>query len=241
MSLGISKETKTTTAKEFKPLQSVNGGLCIGTLKSVDVTEYEVDKDSKLVDFVGKKANRIQFVFEEVVKTAGVAPAIYVHSYNFLEHTNAHRDGILDGMFQTIKHLIGVYRGGEDKITEADYAKLTLGLEATSNPTPDELLAAYKKFFTGVKEVMDSTGFIGKSVWMKLLYSIKGKVIKDGRVAFTSYPGEGLIELVKTGIKPELSVRVNRGESIDPHVTPVSPIAKIPTSEEQIPDFLQKQ
>jgi len=233
----INKETRTTTAKEFKVSPEVNNGLAIGILDNVEVSTFTVKDDAKWIDYRGKEAVRLSLIFKEVPKEAGVEAGIYIHSYNFIDHSNTDRNKFIAGMFQTIKHIIGVYKGGVENITDAEYAYLKLDLEDAKNYTAEEIIAAYTKFFNGVKTVIDGCTTKDIKVWMKLLLYIKGSNVNGGKLGFTSYPGEGLIELYKQDVEPSLTIRIARQESIIPR-SDSAPTSPIGDGEIKRPSFL---
>ncbi len=224
----ISKETKGTSAKLIKPTPSKYNGLVLMMLTSVTVSYVEAkDASGEWGIFIGKQIPKLNFNFVEVVDEKGAKPGVYSYTRTPVAYNpnSSDKDWWFTQTIQMVKHLIDVYTNEQwnDAYTEL----LSLELK-DEEMTGDEILAAFDKFFKGIATVFngdeklklpciykDANGK-AKTIWGKLLLYVKVKAINNGNFGFTSYPGEGVIELYVPGVKPSLTINIAKGESILP-------------------------
>lgn len=235
MAKGISNETRGAALKKFKPTPERNGGLCIGTLVDVTVGEAEIKDDSPMESFRGHSVPRLNFTFESRLDPKGVKPSVYNHSFLAIEHTpdslTSEGDWRWRQLSQTIKHFLDVYRNNAE-LTKEEVEKLAVDFVDEEDGVfveqpADVVIAAYRKFFENIvsmfkpegKAIYKDVNGKDKLVWMKLLLDVKGNQVNRGDYGFSGYPGEGLIELYQDGVKPSISIQINKGENIIPRVT----------------------
>ena len=223
---GITKETRGTSSKPIKADPTKFNGLVLMMLASVTVTDIEAkDANGEWAEFIGKKIPKLNFNFVEVNDEKGVKAGVYVYARTPIAHVpnSDEKDWWFNQTTQMIKHFIDVYTNEEWNDEWDELLSLDL---AEGEMKPDDVLAAYRKFFEGVALVFngdtkkklpcifkDAKGK-AKVVWGKLLLYIKGKKINNGNFGFPGYPGEGVIELYLPNTKPSLSINVAKGESI---------------------------
>jgi hypothetical protein len=263
MAKGITNETRGSSLKKFKPNPSKYGGLCIGALVDVTVSEAQVKDDSNMSSFQGKTVPRLNFVFESRMDAAGVKKSTYIHSYLPIEHTpeslnvDAWR---WDTMSQTVKHLLDVFRE-EKPLTPEEEAMLVVDFVDEEDgmfvEQPAEVvIEAYKKFFNNIvalfnpegKAIFKDANGKDKVIWMKLILDRKGKPVNNGDYGFSGYPGEGLIELYKEKVPPSISINIPKGENIIPKpltaAAPPTPTGQgasaSQTGDTDVPDFMRQ-
>jgi len=217
MAKGITKDTRSVSLKKFVPNPEINNGLVKAVLTDVTIGEAEIKQDSSWELFRGKKVPRLSFIFEEFDHDKDLEPCRHIHSYtaypmdaNIPERENWQWNQIA----QTLKHLIDVF--SEDDFKD-EYAEL-LALDDTKTDFEGQL-EEWTKFMNGVATVFKGDGkklpaLVGKKAWLKLLLTFKGKVVNNGDFGFPQYPGDGIVELYKEGVKPSLRVNVTKGEGI---------------------------
>lgn len=266
MSKGISNETKTVTLKKFKPNAKLNDGLNVGCLVDVVVSTAEIKDDSPMDSFRGMSIPRLSFIFESRMDAPGVKKSTYIHSYLPLEHTpeslQTGEGGTAwrwDQMSQFIKHLLDVYRDNKP-LTEEEEKALTVDFIDEQDglfieQPADVVVAAYKKFFDNIallfkpadKAIWLNADGKEKIIWIKLLMSIKGKLINNGEFGIPGYIGEGVVELYIKGVPPNIGIKFGKGESIE--AAPAVAAAPAPGSgggvtvnvaTSDIPDFMRK-
>jgi hypothetical protein len=251
MARGITKETRSGSFRKFKPVPEKHYGLNIAVLHSVTVTKHIAKEDSKQESFRGLEVPRITFEFREFTKDE---PAIFYHSYNALELDRESTTMLEDAMFQMTNHFISAFK---HDITDEEYT--LLNMTATENSKPSEVLADYNKFFDGVAKIFNE-GNNGKAIfkndkdeprviYLKLLMYqlIKGQssLVNKGDFGIPMFVGEGIVELYRKDIKPNLAINIAKGESIIPREATSSiaksakPANSSPVSEDDIPDDLK--
>lgn len=270
MAKGISNETRGVSPKKFRPNPRVDGGLCKAALVDVLITTADVKDDSPMESFRGHAVPRLNFIFESKLDAPGVKKSVYIHSYLPIEHTP---ESLLDGeggtawkwnqMSQTIKHILDVFRNNAP-LTPEEEAKLLVDFtdEVDGVFVPQEsevVIAAYQKFFDNVVSLfkpgekaifVDDKG-TPKVVWIKLLVSMKGKLVNQGDAGFPGYIGDGIIELYFPNVEPSISIKLAKGESIeDTPTTKAAPMGGIAAGSgvvagasvvaKDIPEFMRK-
>jgi len=269
-SFGIKKDTRGASSLKFKLSPEQYDGLQLGCLKEVTKGEasYGDSQKGHFAEFAGKTVPTVNFVFEGVPAVGSKVAPLYIHSYKpmpIIAGTNEYA-WFYDSMFQTIKHFIDVLSG--DKFRDEYENLLNLAVNLEEGMTFEDLVEVYEEFIDGILTVFNGKDELPSLIkdengnpiliWMKMLlyYNAKGvtKEVNNGNAGFTGYPGEGLIELYVDGVKPNLRIQVEKGESIIPKVktsnapnAPLSqstgvPSATAPTGGVQgsaIPSFMQ--
>jgi len=267
MAKGITNETRSVGLKKFKPSPEIRNGLCIGTLVDVNVGVAKIKNDSSMETFRNLEIPRLNFVFESRLDPEGVKTSTYIHSFLAIEHTP---ESIIDGkdgglwrwnqLSQTIKHLLDVYRNNAP-FTENELKMLSVDFEDEVDGVFKEqpasiVIAAYTKFFNNIvklfkpgdKAIYKDANGKDIIVWMKLLLDIKGYFVNNGDFGFSSYPGEGLIEIYHQNIPPSLSINIAKGENIIPKASGAAPAKAVavtpimnnnPIQQANTPSFLR--
>jgi len=219
MARGITKETRSKAAKQFSPSMDINKGLSLAYL-TWDLTTREVSADSKQTSFIGLERPTLRFIFTGVTEKENEEAPIYIHSYSPVEDDEPSRETIEDGMFQMLKHFLETILGRELQDKEYDL----LILDIPENPSGEDVLAGYKKFFEGVLTILEpvSKEELRKKelYWVKLLRYVtttKGlREVNRGNVGLPAFPGTGVIEKYVSGIEPSLEINIAKGEKIEP-------------------------
>lgn len=242
MGKGITKETRTKSAKLFKPTMDLYNGLCLAKLADVQLEEYEVKDTDSNESFRGLKAPRLTLHFVEVGGEGD--PANYWHTWFAVDQAKESRLVELaeSSMFSQMKHILEELKGAE--LTDEEYAKLQLGLEEGKVYSGEEVLAEYKEFFR--KYMILVKEHLNKKVWLKLLrynyYNGKlNPVARGNNVGFPTFVGSGFIELYKEGVNPGLKIEVHKGESIEEiNITQVATTPQTATaSQDNLPSFMK--
>ena len=264
MPKAINNETRGAAQKKFKPVPELNGGLCIGALVDVSITDAIIKPDSPMESFRNMTVPRLNFVFESRLDPPGVKPAIYVHSYLPIEHTPSSVSTTDGGDWQWRSMSSGIFHMREVLVDgaaltpeqEAELAVDFPDVDASGMYLPcdsEAVVAAYRKFFEGVVKLFKPgdkaiyKDINGKDIilWIKLLLDINGKKMNNGDYGFALFPGEGYIEKFKQNIKPSLSINIAKGENIVPVATLKAPTAvgKVAggttVKQDDVPDFLK--
>lgn len=169
-------------------------------------------------------------------------------------------------IFNTLKHILNVYVFQGREMTEEEEEMLTLpftDFDENMDYTlvePQVVADGYKQLFTNFKLMMDNNGkpYYKNAngnilpVWMKLLRAMKatngrnkGKWVplvnngsNMGDLAFPQFVGSGIIEIMRQGVPPTLSVDVTK-ESVIPrdYAVEVPTAAAAPAQPNVAPGF----
>lgn len=258
----INNETRSTSLKKFRPKVDVNNGLCVGALTDVNVSDVEIQTDSKFEYFRGHTVPRLNFVFESREDPKGVKPATYIQSFLPIEHSPETVDGgdkewKWDQLASMVKHIYLVFADRES-LTKEEIDKLSVEFEDVDENgnflevEPDVVIDAYRKFFHNIESLFKNgdkpiyKDASGKDVilWMKLIISFKGRNVNNGDPGFPNFPGEGVIEKKIKGVNPDLQINIAKGESITPKepvaaVPPQAPTGGVATDSKDVPSFMR--
>lgn len=231
----ISKETKSTGLIQFRlDPKAPNGGLSLGYLDKVKVTEAEYKADSKVELFRGTKVPRLNFVFRGL--ESGSNNPTYIHAFNAYDVTNeSTEEKAWDSLSQTVKHFAEVLKGSE--LTDDEYKLLVLDYKDDSR---EEVVKGFTTFFNNIVLLFEG-GKVGNKtypslirkddkkikLWLKLLLYLNGKEVNQGNPGMPFYPGEGLIEVFVDRIQPKLRIRIEKGEDIEAKKRVVRPAVPI--------------
>jgi hypothetical protein len=228
----ISKETRGAAPKLIIPDPAVNKGLVVTFIKSVEVVDVEVSNaDGAWKDFDGHKVPKLVINFIEIPSIKGKVAGSYPWTMSPIPHipNSTTYDWWFDSNQQMIKHFIDAFIGADN--FKDEYEKLlSIDLDDTKELPVETVLDAHRKFYEGVATVFNGDGkklesiFKDKDgnsypVWTKLLLYVKNNKVNGGNFGFPSYPGDGVIELVRKGYEPSISIKIAKGESIIPRDT----------------------
>jgi hypothetical protein len=216
MSIVINKETKTTGERQFTPKPTLFNGLSLGKLVEVTVSELDtIDASSKWISFRGHKPPRLSFKFVEVTKDE---PGVYRHTFIPIDFKGEKVKEKHDAFTSTIGHFLEVIRGNKNvELITKDEKGVLVDLD---NLEGQALIDTWTRFFKDI-----AASFINKDgklygedgmYWMKLLLYIKGKPVNNNNPGLAMYPGEGVLERFVEGKPAQLSIKIEKGESIIP-------------------------
>lgn len=253
---GISNETRSASQRKFHiSMIDKTTGLFVGALEDVkvDYMDFKDGDDSKST-FKGLKVPRLSFHFSSLDVNASQRAHVY-KTFTPVESTVNTMPGgteawkVEGAILGYIKHFLDVYFLKGRELTESEVESLILPLDDVTedgefNPLEqEEVVKAYETLFVNVAKLFN-TGNAGKPVyksdkgtpiitWLKLLSCYKAKNawkhIDNGNLGFSSFVGEGVIEIKKDGSAP-LMVINGAIESVSNKVE-----AKAPTTLPQIP------
>lgn len=239
--IGFSRESRTTSLKEFAPNIQTLGGLCAGAIINFNVGEADFT-NSKSEFWTGHKVPRLSIQIESRLDPDGVKKSYYQESFMPPAWTpDLLPDGKLNFRLGSdeskLGHILEAIKGSfsdPEKWSDEEMASLTTGLELVGedkmfiNKSPEEVIAAYQKFYTNIVKIIEAGGKPAyrnaegkpKVYWIKLLYTIKGSPVNRGKLGFPNYADTGFIEeIIYVGgqpVKPSIKIQVNKQESIDP-------------------------
>ena len=244
--IGFSRDSRTTSLKEFAPNASHLGGLSAGAI--INFTLGEADfTNSKSEFWTGHKVPRLSIQIESRLDPDGVKKSYYTDSFMPPAWTP---DLLPDGKLSfrlgsdesKLGHILEAIKGSfaDPKAwTDEQIAMLTTDLElqdadkAFVSRDPEEVIAAYTKFYQAIVDIIENGGKpvyrdangIPKVYWLKLLYTVKGAPVNNGKVGFPNYADTGFIEeatkVAGQWAQPSIKIQVNKQESIDPATVPV--------------------
>lgn len=240
--IGFTRESRTTSLKEFTPNAERFGGLCAGAIINFSVGEADFTT-SKSEFWTGYKVPRLSIQIESRLDPDGVKKAYYQESFMPPAWTpDLLPDGrlkfILPSAESKLGHMLEAIKGSfadDTAWSDEDMAMLTTGLELTGEDgifisrEPEEIIAAYKAFYDNIVKIVegadgkpayrDANG-LPKVYWLKLLYTVKGAPVNRGKLGFPNYADTGFIEeIVNVGgqpVQPSIKIQINKQESIDP-------------------------
>lgn len=209
-------------------------GLFMGTLKEVTVSWATIDANSTgLASFAGESIPRLNFHFTSLHASESDRRHVYSSFIPVESNTDTipggNRAWAVDQIFNYIKHYIDVYLKRELTAEEED--ALALSFEDFDENgefiTVDakDVIASYASIFTKVASIFNG-GETGKpifldasgkhvKIWMKLLRSNKSKNVwkvvgRNGDLSFPSFVGEGVIEIVKDNVAPNIKLDLSK-------------------------------
>ncbi len=242
MKVGFSRESRTTSLKEFSPNSNHLSGLCAGVITNISVGEADFT-NSKSEFWTGHKVPRLVIQFQSKFDPDGVKPSYYTESFMPPSWTP---DLLPDGKMSfrigsdesKLGHILEAIKGpfvDEKAWSDEEMAQLTTDLELATEDgefiprDPEEVAEAYKKFYSAIVAIIENEGKPlyrdangkSKAYWLKLLYTVKGSPVNNGKVGFPNYADTGFIEEVtyganKTIMAPNIKIQLNKQESIDP-------------------------
>jgi hypothetical protein len=214
---GLSTATKGVQAPSFNPTMDKYNGLNLATVV-VTVEEKEAKEDTKQLAFVGLTVPSLVFRFIQA-DADGVQPAEYVHSFRPMDYsddtlTEEKKMEIEENNMEMINHFLLVMSG--KTFDEAGYEKEGLFLDLEDGEVNGEkVLKAYKDFFTNVAKVINENPRIAKQkFWLKLIRYAKTHVLRGGAAAIGNFLQKGWVEVAKSGVESNLSIAIEKGESI---------------------------
>jgi len=238
----ITKDTRTKAPLRFKPNMKVNGGLCIGFLSKVVVDTVNIKDNSKLELYRGMEIPRISFIFEGKVKMGAEVPS-YIHSFMPPDVTDEDKfNKQWDSFAPSVKHFLEEHAKsfGQIDLTDDQYAMLELADPV--DDTPVSIIAVFKDLYDNIKilaeggegkiSVEDDKGKVSSKkvkftslirkedveilLHIKLLLYTNGREVNRGNPGLPMYVGDGLIELFRENIVPNLCIRKEKGDSVEP-------------------------
>lgn len=237
---GISNATRGTQRLKFSHLDAQSNGLFVGHIENVEVRDILIGEDT-----TGMPSFNGMHIPQLVITVASNETAEDSRKYVNLSFTavesnaettiNGKKSWQVDRIFDYLKHLLKVFVLNGREMTEEEEIALQLPFEDFDDndqyvPVDPEVVAAgWKTLFTNFAGMMngaDGTATYktkeGKilPIWFKLLRYVKnGKKawapINNGQLTFPSFVGEGIFEVVKKNVAPNLRIDTAR-EAIIP-------------------------
>jgi len=250
--VGFSRESRTTSLKEFTPNVNHLGGLCAGAITNIALGEADFT-NSKSEFWTGHTVPRLTINIESRLDPDGVKKSYYTESFMPPAWTP---DLLPDGKMSfrlgsdesKLGHILETIKGSfadSNCWTDEEMASLSTDLTLMDDDKmfisrePEEIIVAYTKFYQAIVDIIENKGkplFNDKNgkpkiYWLKLLYTVKGANINNGKVGFPSYADTGFIEEATKDAKgvwvqPTIKIQVNKQESIDPTSVAVKGKAK---------------
>jgi len=240
--VGFSRESRTTSLKEFTPNSQIYNGLCLGIITNISLGEADYTK-SKSPFWTGHKVPRLAIQIESCLDPDGVKKSYYQEAFvppawtpDLLPDAKLHFK--LGAEESKLGHILEAIKGSfTDPSCWSDevMAKLTTGLELTGEDkqfivrTPEDVAKAYTTFYQNIVDAIEAGGKPAyrdangkpKEYWLKLLYTVKDSPVNQGKLGFPNYADTGFIEEVSrdTGGQlraPAIKIQVNKQESIHP-------------------------
>lgn len=242
---GISRSTKGAAARKLEPTIGKDFDLCIGYLVKVEATTsvWEKADADGYKSFKGKAIPRISFVFQGVTDDKGEG-GIYIQSFNAVplkqdkwkyDQISSYGKTFMDTFVNELPLEVA------DKAWDAYEHMLALPIDGVTDV--DVLLGLYDTFFKNLAKVFNGGEVvIGETthvlpaitlnadgepipLWIKLLLYAGTRVVNQGNFGMPIFPGDGIIEVYRQGIEPNIKVNIAKGESIKPRETVAGPTA----------------
>ena len=228
-----------TTRMKFDHKQALPNGLFLGHLDNVEVKEVTIGEEtSGLPSFNGLSVPQIIFTFasneEDANKRKYVTLRFMAVESNSETIPGKKDEWKFNQPLDYIKHILNVYVFKNREITDEEAELLTIDYEDFDENgdylvvQPEIVIEAWKKFFNNVVNILYNDGkphykdkngkFI--TTYLKLIRYFKNgkngwKAVANGDLAFPTFVGEGVIEIVKQNTTPAIRIDVIR-EDIRP-------------------------
>lgn len=240
---GVNNETRATTRLKFDERRDANrsNGLFVGHLDNVEIRMVAIGEDvQSLPQFAGLNIPILILTFasnhEDVSQRRYVTHRMMPAESNALTIPDGKEAWKVDSVFAWMKHVLNVFVLKNREMTEEEEDALTLPFEDFDENgqyvpvEPNIVVEGWHTVFNNFVKMLDNNGKpVYKSanggivpIWMKLLRFTK--VNKEwrpvvtgkstyGDLGFTTFVGEGCIELFKQDTPPNLKIDVTK-ESI---------------------------
>ena len=240
---GVSNETQAVNQLKFHEKDATNFGLFVGHLDEVRV-DWSVNADGKT--FTGLKVPRLTLHFASMHANVNERRHVYQTLFPVESSVDTMPGGKdewrVNSVINWIKHMLDVLYLKGRPMTEAEENALVLDVDDFDEDTgeykpvePEDVIKAYAALFTNAAAMLNGTfgeNASGKpcykdangnfiKLYMKLLRHKKRKnewinVGQNGDLAFDSFIGAGVIEILKPNTPPAI-LRVDFArESITP-------------------------
>jgi hypothetical protein len=253
MTKGINNDVQATSRKKFSPNVMIDNGISRAIISGIEVTYADIENDSKMVTFRGKKIPRLVIHFESTMDKPGVKTSYYDHAYLPYEHNpdnvmNKKNAWKFDSIAQMIKHIHEVL--SERALIKEEVDLMSFPIIETENGSfveqdVDTIISGWTQWFNGIAAVFNGGYKIGDKeapsllvnadgttipLHVKLLLYSNNNEVNRGDAGLPMFPGEGVIQKIKKDIPCELRIKIEKGESIVPKAK--TPLA---TSNKNIP------
>lgn len=248
---GVSNETQATSQLKFHEKDATNFGLFIGHLDEVRV-DWSVNADGKTFTGLKVPRLTLHFASNHpnVNERRHVYQTLFPVESNVDTMPGGKDEWRVNNVLSWIKHMLDVFYLKGRTMTQEEEDALILDIDDFDESTgeykpvePEDVVKAYATLFTNAAAMLNGT--FGKtdgvakpcykdangkfiSVYMKLLRHKKRKnewinVGQNGDLAFDSFIGAGVVEIVKPNTPPAI-LRIDFArESITPKVTKKEP------------------
>lgn len=252
---GINNETRGRTRLKFDEKRDANkaNGLFIGHLDEARVDWITIDSNSTgLPSFAGLAIPVLCFVFasnEDDENVRKYVPLRFTPAESTaLTIVGGNEEWKVNSIFDWLKHIYDVFVLKGRAMTEQEEELLTLpfdDMDADGNYVPvpaEDVIAGWRVVFENFVSLLNNNGkpvyktVDGKiiPIWMKLLRYTKFKnswqpVVRGkstaGDLGFTSFVGEGCIELYKKDTAPMLKIDISKESIVHKQIAkaPVTP------------------
>ena len=231
-----------TTRLKFDHKMALPNGLFLGHIDEVSVSMVTIGEDtSGMPSFNGLEVPRLNIIFasnEDDVNKRKYAPLSFLAQESNAETIyGGKNEWQINRIFDYLQHILKVFVLKGRELTEEEEIALSLDFEDTDEdgnyiPVPaEEVIASWTKVFNNFTTMLN-TGRNGAPVFKskdgkniqvygKLIRCVKTKKgwqnVTNGDLAFPTYVGEGVFEIVVQNQTPALRIDVVR-ESIAPRV-----------------------
>jgi len=238
---GVASARGTQRLKYTHDIAHPKNGLFIGHLESVELTNILIGADTTgMPSFNGEEIPRITFTFptneDDVTKRRYVTLSFNAVESNVLTIPGGKEEWKVNQIFDYIRSILNVFYFKGRALTEEEEDALSLNFvdfdEQGEYSAVDvaDVIAGWKLLFENVSNMLNNNAE-GKPVfktkdnkiiplWIKLLRHVKHNKkgwinVTNGDLAFPSFVGEGVIEIVKQNVVPSIRVDVIK-ETITP-------------------------
>ena len=242
---GISNETRTVAKLSFHEKDAASNGLFIGHLEEITIG-WSTKEDSKIFVGLKMPHLNIHFASNHVnvSEQRHVYQTLYPVESNVNSIPGGSEEWKVNNVMAWIKNMLDVFYLKGRALTAEEEDALSLSFIDYDEDTneyipvdPQEVLNAYTAIFTTAVDMLNGSyglkeGEIAKPcfksadgkilpLWIKLLRAKKVKtewqnIVKSGDLAFNTFLGNGVIEIVRKDIPPTILRLDLAKESITP-------------------------
>lgn len=213
-------DTAVESRLSFKPDVNLYGGLSIGKLLKVEVSEHEVstskeDGTPSSWEFAGMVLPNLVFEYEQVLGAKDPAKRYLVHTETIPATTDSNGTPIdlklwsdlTTNLFKRLQHILNVMNDGE--LAPVD-TKMKLPKISFSDPK-EKRVADMKTLFTEFARLYNAKNAEGKvryadaKFWMAVIAAPK----TGNYYVLPSYVGKGYLEVFKQNVAPTIEIPNN--------------------------------